>query len=111
MEKMNISPSHSKTKISRKKSKTKTNIKKTKKSQLLKNIRLNHRPMCKKLSIFKISDENINSFQRFINAPMDCVINALQLIGLLDSLTSNIFRISCVGKQGFELIQIEKLFI
>lgn len=110
MEKMDISPSHSKKKKPRKKSKS--NLKKqTKKSQLLKETRLEHRPMCNILSQFKISDENIDSFQRYINSPMDCFINALQLMGLLDSLTSNIFRISCVGKQGFEIMQIEKIFI
>jgi hypothetical protein len=42
---------------------------------------------------------------------MDCVINALQLIGILDTFSGNILRISCVGSTGFEKDQIEKLFI
>jgi hypothetical protein len=42
---------------------------------------------------------------------MDCVINALQLIGVLDTFSSNILRISCVGSTGFEKDQIEKIFV
>ena len=71
----------------------------------------NSLPDCNNLSQFQINDENIQSFRRYINSPMDCVINALQLMGLLDTVTSNLFRISCVGTNGFEKDQIEKIFI
>jgi len=71
----------------------------------------NSLPDCNDLSQFQINDENIQSFRRYINSPMDCVINALQLMGLLDTVTSNLFRISCVGTNGFEKDQIEKIFI
>jgi len=104
MEKMDISPSHSKKKTSTKMKKIKT-----KKSQLLKRVR--ELPRCYTLSQFKISNENINSFKSFINAPNDCVINALQLMGNLDTISSNILRISCVGENGFNKDQIEKIFI
>ena len=68
-------------------------------------------PECNILSQFRISDDNIMNFRRHIQSPMDCVINALQLMGVLDTLSSNILRISCVGKNGFEKEQIEKIFI
>ena len=106
---MNISPSHSKTKT--KKNKSKQN-KHSKKTQLLKTVRIkNSFPECNTLSQFKISDENIMNFKRYIKSPMDCVINALQLMGILDIVTSNMLRISCVGTNGFEKDQIEKIFI
>lgn len=62
------------------------------------------------ISMFKITDENLLSFKRIIKAPMDCVINALQIIGILDYFTSNIFRISHVGNKGFTIEQLEKVF-
>jgi len=40
------------------------------------------------------------------------VINALQIMGFIDKVTSNILRISDIGdKFGFNKIQIEKIFI
>jgi hypothetical protein len=79
-------------------------------SARVKNIK-NIFPECNILSQFKISDENIMNFKRHIKSPMDCVINALQLMGILDTLSSNMLRISCVGTNGFQKDQIEKLFI
>jgi len=93
----------------------KTNkTKKTKritKYKTVRNARIkNSFPECDILSQFKISDENIMNFKRYLKSPMDCVINALQLMGILDTLSSNILRISCVGTTGFEKEQIEKIF-
>ena len=68
-------------------------------------------PKCTTLSQFKISDENIAGFKRFVDKPMDCVINALQIFGALDNYSSNILRISCAGDAGFYKEQIEKIFI
>lgn len=67
-------------------------------------------PKCTTLSQFKISDENIAGFKRFVDKPMDCVINALQIFGALDSKSSNILRISCAGDEGIYIEQIEKIF-
>jgi hypothetical protein len=54
-------------------------------------------PECTNLSQFQITDENISGFYRYIRSPTDCVINALQLFGLLDIVTSNLLRISAYG--------------
>jgi hypothetical protein len=94
------------------KSNTKKSKKTKKRSNIVKNIRIkNSFPECNILSQFKISDDNIMNFRRHIKSPMDCVINALQLMGILDTTSSNVFRISCVGTNGFTKEQIEKIFI
>jgi len=75
----------------------------------------NHRrdvlPECNILSQFAISDQNITEFKRYVKKPMDCVINTLQIFGILDNISANIIRISCVGENGFTTEQIEKIFI
>jgi len=63
------------------------------------------------LSQFPITDENFYNFKRYLKSPRDCVINALQIIGILDSQNANILRISCAGNNGFVKEQIEKIFI
>ena len=91
--------------------KSKTNRTKKARTNKIHSARIkNSFPECNILSQFKISDENIMNFKRHIQSPMDCVINALQLMGVLDTLSSNILRISCVGSRGFEKEQIEKIF-
>ena len=58
----------------------------------------------------QITDENINKFKRYVKSPMDCVINAMHIIGLLDNFSSNLMRITCVGEQGIQIEQIQKIF-
>jgi hypothetical protein len=58
----------------------------------------------------QITNENISQFQRYVHAPKDCVINAMHIIGLLDNFTSNLIRLTCVGKEGLEIDQIQKIF-
>ena len=41
---------------------------------------------------------------------MDCFINALQLMGVLDPLSANIMRVSTLGVTGFTKPQIEIIF-
>lgn len=67
-------------------------------------------PPCNSLSLFSITDENILSFRRYLNSPMDCFINALQVFGALDEKCSNIMRISAAGKTGFSREEMEKIF-
>lgn len=62
------------------------------------------------LSQFPITDANLQTFNRTFNAPMDCVISALQLMGILDNITANIMRISTLGVVGFTTAQIEIIF-
>lgn len=68
---------------------------------------------CDTLSYFKITNESITSFDRQFNTPMDCAINALQIMGILDSRSANIMRITILGKEnyGISQIQIELIFM
>lgn len=68
-------------------------------------------PKCDKLSQFPISDTNIDGFKRYVNRPNDCVINALQLMNVLDKTSGNIMRLSIVGYTGVSKEQIESMFI
>lgn len=69
-------------------------------------------PACNILALFPIIDENILSFKRYLNSPMDCFINALQLFGMLDILCANILRISSAGRvTGFTKEEIEGILI
>ena len=68
-------------------------------------------PPCVSLAQFKMSEENISSFRRIFNSPMDCVITALQLFGILDVRSANLMRISSLGKSGFTKEQIELIFM
>ena len=68
-------------------------------------------PPCNRLSLFPITNEQIISFNRGIQSPMDCFINLMQLLGIINNLTANIMRISTAGKTGFFQEEIEKIFI
>jgi hypothetical protein len=63
------------------------------------------------LTQFGINDVQIQSFRRNVLSPKDCVINALQLIGMLDIYTANLLRITLVGQFGIDQSQIEQIFI
>jgi len=58
---------------------------------------------------FFISNENITNFKRDVKKPRDCVINALELIGILQSSYADIMRIA-VGDYGLDTSQIEQIF-
>lgn len=58
-----------------------------------------------------ISDQNLCNFRRYIGSPMDCLINAIQLIGLIDMNAANLLRISSAGSTGFTIEQISSIFI
>jgi len=62
------------------------------------------------LSQFTMTDEKIQNFKRFVKAPSDCFINAMQLMGMIDNTAANILRISYAGEIGFEKEQIELIF-
>ena len=68
-------------------------------------------PPCNFLSQFKITDEQLLSFKRTAPTPMDCFINALQILGVVNNITANIMRLSSAGKTGFTTEEIEKIFI
>lgn len=59
----------------------------------------------------KITDQNFCNFKRYLNSPMDCFVNAMQIIGLIDANAANLLRISCVGSLGFGEEQIASIFI
>jgi hypothetical protein len=63
-------------------------------------------------SQFEMNDEFITNFSRYIESPKDCLISALQLLGVINSLTANIMRISSTATQsGQTKEEIEKIFI
>lgn len=62
------------------------------------------------LAHFPVTDDNINTIsQRFIKKPMDCVVNAMQVIGIVDSRSADIMRIF-VGEKGIQENQIIAMF-
>lgn len=67
-------------------------------------------PACDTLSQFVISDINIMNFKRCLRSTHDCVINALQIFGILDVRSANIMRIS-IGNSNIGKEQIEKIFV
>jgi len=68
-------------------------------------------PECNILSQFYISDDNINNFRRHFQSPMDCFINAMEIMNVVDTKSANIMRISTLGKSGFTKEEIELIFI
>lgn len=67
------------------------------------------------ISNFNITDEQITSFRRIVSetfaSNMDCVLSAMQIIGLLDVDTSNIIRITKIGSEsGISQNEIELIF-
>ena len=56
-----------------------------------------------------MSDAQITSFRRWVKKPMDCVINALELIGALDGRNADLMRIAS-GDKGLQKDQIEHVF-
>jgi len=61
------------------------------------------------IATFSITNEDLKRFKRFIKKPMDCVINVLNLLNIIDRKTADILRIT-VGDTGLKQNQIEELF-
>lgn len=64
----------------------------------------------KYLTDINITNQDLESFNRQFKSPMDCVINALQIIRILDKKHANIMRIT-VGHLGITKEQIELIFM
>ena len=62
------------------------------------------------MSLFGITNDHIQNFRRPISVPMDCFINALEMIGILNPMCANIMRVSTLGDSGFSRDQIEIIF-
>lgn len=62
------------------------------------------------MSIFGITNDQLITFKRIVNSPMDCVVSAMQIIGLLDFFSANVLRLTLVGKHGITLDEIENIF-
>jgi hypothetical protein len=58
---------------------------------------------------FRITDQHLQNFKRLIKKPMDCVINALEIIGVIDNTHADIIRI-CMGDIGLSISQIVDIF-
>jgi len=58
---------------------------------------------------FFISDENLLQFRRWVKKPQDCVLNALEILGVLQATPADLMRIA-VGDHGLNATQIEEIF-
>jgi hypothetical protein len=58
---------------------------------------------------FSISSDNVRDFKRWIKKPQDCVINALELLKIVDSRTADIMRI-ITGDFGISQDHVEEIF-
>ncbi len=58
---------------------------------------------------FNITDDAIFKFRRWIKKPRDCVINAMELLNILNQQNADIARIM-VGDKGLTIDQIEQIF-
>jgi hypothetical protein len=58
---------------------------------------------------FRMTDDKLREFIRLVPKPMDCVINALQLIGYVNKDTAALMRI-LVGTVGVPIEQLEEIF-
>ncbi len=54
-------------------------------------------PQCNLLAQFLLPDGFIEQFHRTFASPTDCVINALQLLGVVDQFTSDCMRVTSMG--------------
>ena len=53
-----------------------------------------------KIALWPVNEQMIDNFSSIVNpnlTPMDCFINAMQLIGVFDTVQSNLLRITCTG--------------
>jgi len=58
---------------------------------------------------FYMTDENLHHFRRWVKKPSDCVINALELLGVLQATPADLMRIA-VGDSGLSAPKIEETF-
>jgi hypothetical protein len=58
---------------------------------------------------FPITNEQLTNIQRTVVKPRDCVVNAMEIIGIADSRSADIMRIM-VGDVGVQAEQIEDIF-
>jgi len=61
------------------------------------------------MAAFSMSDSQLDGFKRHVAHSSDCVINAMQLLGLIDERTGDLMRITAMPLSGFHQQQIEKL--
>ena len=61
------------------------------------------------VATFQINNDSIIKFRRWVKKPKDCVINAMELIGILDQQSADIARIF-IGDTGVNINQIEDVF-
>jgi len=60
----------------------------------------------------RITDQNFCNFKRYLNSPRDCFVNAMQIMGLIDTNAANLLRISSAGRvSGFSGEEIASIFI
>jgi len=61
---------------------------------------------------YPISDADLLGFKRIKNSPMDCAINAFQIMNVITPKVGNLLRITSIGtKHGLTESEIAKIFI
>ena len=61
---------------------------------------------------YPITDADLLGFKRIKNSPMDCAINALQIMRIITAQVGNLLRITSIGtKHGLTESEIAKIFI
>jgi hypothetical protein len=68
-------------------------------------------PVCNHLASFEVSNADIESFQRVFPIPGDCVINAFQIMRVLDAQAANIMRVATIAGSPWDTEQIELVFL
>ena len=58
-----------------------------------------------------LTNEQLTYFKRDIPSPMDCVISAMQLGGILSNECANLMRLTAIGHQGMLISQLEQMFV
>lgn len=59
-----------------------------------------------------ITDADLFAFKGIKHSPMDCAINALQIMGVITEQVANLLRITSLGKKnGLNQTEIQKIFI
>jgi hypothetical protein len=58
---------------------------------------------------FRLTDDSIQKFRRWIKKPNDCVVNAMELLGVIDNTHADIIRI-VIQDKPLEKSQIREIF-
>ena len=61
------------------------------------------------IATFYITEENFKNVRRYVKKSRDCVVNVMEMLGIIDNTTADVLRIA-VGDVGLQKNQIEDIF-